>query len=37
MTADPPNFPTPIYAGYCVVYGEPNHTSCGLGIVVLKN
>jgi hypothetical protein len=32
-----PNFPNPPYVGYCLAYGNPNHTSCGLGIDLLKD
>lgn len=36
MAAGLPNFPSPLYLGYCVIYGDPLHTSCGLGINVSK-
>ena len=31
-----PNF-SPIYVGYCLVYGTSSSTSCGVGIGLLKS
>jgi hypothetical protein len=36
MAANAPNFAS-LYIGYCLVYGDPNHTSCGVGIDLLKD